>query len=79
MAHEMGLSGRRRRGAFLMLDNTAWHMTLIDLASKDCVAQRAALRALYFEGYEVTWIAERCVLPIPVVQDALMQYPMKGD
>jgi hypothetical protein len=58
-----------------MLDNQAWHMTLIDLASRDCIAQRAALRALYFEGYEVTWIAETCMLPMPVVQDALARIP----
>ena len=58
-----------------MLSDDSWHMYLLQLASQDCIASRAAIRALYVAGYEVTWIAENCMLPMAVVQDAVLRIP----
>lgn len=58
-----------------MPNDDAWHMTLITLAAQDCIARRAAIRHLYFAGYEVEWIADACYIPVALVQDALNRIP----
>ena len=53
----------------------AFHATLIMLASQDSVASKAAIRRLYYDGYEVDWIADTCCIPITTVQSALNSFP----
>jgi hypothetical protein len=58
-----------------MLVNDPYHHTLIEIASSGSVSSRAAIRALYVAGYETPWIAETCMLPLGIVQDAINRIP----
>jgi hypothetical protein len=58
-----------------MLADDSWAMYLVQLGSQDCIASRAAMRALFVAGYEVEWIADACDVPMRVVQNALTSIP----
>lgn len=58
------------------MNDDAWLMYLINLASIDCVARRPAIRHLYTHtGLEVDEIAETCDIDVALVRDALNRIP----
>jgi hypothetical protein len=57
------------------MDDKAWVMYLVNLASYDNIARRPAIRSLYFAGHEVWWISEAADVPVVLVQDALARIP----
>ena len=57
------------------MDETAWTMYLLNLASFDNAARKPAIRSLFYAGREVDWIADAAAVDADFVRAALFNIP----